>query len=132
MPKSKDAENLDKHLATQIRAQRARLGITARKLDEALGVLPGTMSRIERGVKRLDSETMLRFSAYLDIPMEAFFVGAPTPVVAPDPAAQSPVPVAEVDAFIGLYKAIPNKETRHELLGLVRSVADSPLYTESG
>ncbi len=130
MPKSRDTAHLDKHLAMQVRAHRTRLKMTSRLLDETLGAPGGTVSRIERGEKRLDSQTLLRFAHFLGMPIEAFFVGAPKTDVSPDPATQSSVPVAEVEAFVDLYRAISNKPARHEFLGLVRSVAESPHYSK--
>lgn len=85
----------------------------------------GTISRIERGDKRLDCLTMLRLAAHLKFSVDDFFSGAPDTGLSPFLLPQNGVAISDVEAVLKSYKAIENPEIRSEILSLVRSVADS-------
>ena len=131
MSNSPQVDDLNEHLSLQVRAHRIRLGLTLREMDTILGLPHGAASRIERSEKRMDAKTLFRLATFLNVSEDVFFIGAPDPDVEPDSAITSTVPVSEVRTFLSVYSAIENKEARHELLALVRTVADSPHYTNA-
>ena len=131
MAKSNGVDELDAHLAAQVQAHRARLRLSSRQMDEVLGGSIGITSRIERGEKRLDTKTMHRLATYLNVPVDAFFVGVPKTDVFPVDTTLSEVPISEVSAFISAYRSIKSTDARRKILALVRTVGESPHYSSA-
>ncbi|NQW00401.1 MAG: helix-turn-helix transcriptional regulator [Rhodospirillales bacterium] len=125
--KVNDLTEINGYLSKQVRACRLRLRMTLREMDAALALSGGTVSRIERGEKRLDCVTLVRLAEFMDLSVDAFFVGAPAVDVAYVPP-PSGVEVADVEAIVKAYGAIENVDARREILSLMRSVADSASY----
>lgn len=127
--KTNDLSPLNQHLAVRVRLYRAQMQMTLKELDQALSLPPGTVSRIERGDKRLDCLTLHKFSEFLNIPIDAFFEDMPeTGLSAPD-VPRSGVAVSEIEDLLETYTQIQTPQVRREFLTLLRSISDSPAYS---
>jgi transcriptional regulator with XRE-family HTH domain len=116
---------IDRHLAACIRFYRERCGMDARTLDRAARLLPGSVSKLERGEKTLKLPQLLALSEALGLDMDRFFEGAPEIRRVDDLKACPCIPVSEAEELIRAFIAMPNPQSRKEFSALVRSVADS-------
>ncbi len=132
MLKVKDTKQLNDYLSAQVRAQRTRLGMTLRELDLALVWSPGTVARLERGDKRLDSQTLFKLATYLNTSVDSFFAEAPEIDARPDRLTRSDIRAEDVSEFISACQTIPNRSARREILALMRTVAESACYRPPG
>lgn len=56
-----------------IKKYRENKGLTITTLAERLGISRSYMSRIEKGERRLDTETLVKISDILEVPIENFY-----------------------------------------------------------
>ena len=67
------AEAVDVHVGNRVRLRRMTLGMSQKKLGEALGLTFQQVQKYERGANRIGASRLHRISEVLDVPVNYFF-----------------------------------------------------------
>ncbi len=121
---------VDAHVGARIRLRRKLLGLSQQQLAERLGLTFQQVQKYERGVNRVSASKLYETAQVLQAPVTHFFEGLDG-----DSAAQAPPQVeTTVTAFLlttegmelaALFPRIPKGRMRHQVLELVRTLADA-------
>lgn len=71
--------NKDYVIGQRIRTQRRRLGMTQTELSKKMGITPGYLSSIERGVRRVSGRMIHQFHEQLNISYDYLLEGVSSP-----------------------------------------------------
>ena len=120
---------VDAHVGSRIRLRRKLLGLSQQQLAERLGLTFQQVQKYERGVNRVSASKLYETALVLNAPVTHFFEG-----LGEQPAAgKSPDGEAAVTAFLmtpeglelaALFPRIPKGRMRHQVLELVRTLAE--------
>ena len=122
---------VDAHVGARIRLRRKLLGLSQQQLAERLGLTFQQVQKYERGVNRVSASKLSETAQVLEAPVMHFFEGLEgrEPKTA-RPAARE----AAVTAFLmtseglelaSLFPRIPKGRMRHQVLELVRTLAEA-------
>lgn len=79
------ATNKDYIIGQRIRTQRRRLGMTQTELSKKMGITPGYLSSIERGVRRVSGRMIHQFHEQLNLSYDYLLEGVnPTEALIPN------------------------------------------------
>ena len=121
--------HVDAHVGSRIRLRRKLLGLSQQQLAEQLGLTFQQVQKYERGVNRVSASKLYETAQVLGAPVTHFFEGL-------DGEPQfngSPAGEAAVTAFLmtpeglelaTLFPRIPKGRMRHQVLELVRTLAE--------
>ena len=123
--------HVDAHVGARIRLRRKLLGLSQQQLAERLGLTFQQVQKYERGVNRVSASKLYETAQVLGAPVTHFFEG----LDGEDRTFQSP-PTGEaaVTAFLmtpeglelaTLFPRIPKGRMRHQVLELVRTLAEA-------
>jgi transcriptional regulator with XRE-family HTH domain len=120
---------IDVEVGARIRARRVSLGISQTALAKALGLTFQQVQKYERGVNRVSASKLYETAQVLQAPVTHFFEGLDG-----EPAIEPPADgETSVTAFLltteglelaTLFPRIPKGRMRHQVLELVRTLAD--------
>ena len=131
-----DAANLrkpspvDAHVGARIRLRRKLLGLSQQQLAERLGLTFQQVQKYERGVNRVSASKLYETAQVLGAAVTHFYEGLDDL----PPAGVSPEREAAVPAFLltpeglelaTLFPRIPRGRLRHQVLELVRTLAEA-------
>ena len=122
--------HVDAHVGARIRLRRKLLGLSQQQLAEKLGLTFQQVQKYERGVNRVSASKLYETAQVLGAPVTHFFEGLDG-----EPSFHSP-PTGEaaVTAFLmtpeglelaTLFPRIPKGRMRHQVLELVRTLAEA-------
>ena len=121
---------VDAHVGARIRLRRKLLGLSQQQLAERLGLTFQQVQKYERGVNRVSASKLYETAQVLQASVTHFFEGLD------GEAAADAAPEGEttVTAFLlttegmelaALFPRIPKGRMRHQVLELVRTLADA-------
>ena len=129
----KDSLNsTDKHVGSQVRMRRVKLGMSQSKLAEAVGLTFQQIQKYEKGANRISASRLQQFANILGVPVPFFFEDAPNASSQRKAKTVDPS-IAYVSEFISssdglaLIKAfmqIKNAKLRRGIANLVEQIAD--------
>ena len=90
--KKRSLNRIDKYVGARIRSRREMLGISQRKLANALGMTFQQIQRYENGTDRIAAGRLQQLSQALHAPLAFFFHGAPEMSVGRSSEAPAPSP----------------------------------------
>lgn len=135
-----NANKVDKHVGSRVKARRQVLGISQEKLGGALGVTFQQIQKYEKGTNRISASRLQQIGAALGVPVGYFFEGLQD--VAPTTggfAESTPPPyasgIASTDEGLLLVKAflrIEDSAVRRRIIELVESIAGTPAPPPGG
>src|ERR1700686_2778074 len=108
----------DKYVGSRVRMRRLMLGLSQAQLGEALGIVFQQVHKYENGANRISASRLQGISQILQVPIEFFFEGAPSPQFVSDYLATSD--------GLNLTKAfmrIQNAQLRRSIVNLVEGIA---------
>jgi transcriptional regulator with XRE-family HTH domain len=70
---------VDAYVGARLRMRRVMLGMSQGKLGQLLGVTFQQVQKYEKGSNRISASRLRQASHVLDVPVEFFYEGAPTP-----------------------------------------------------
>ena len=73
----KSPNQIDKHIGSRVRARRIMLGMSQKRLADALGLTFQQVQKYEKGVNRIGASRLLQIAGILDVSIEFFFEGLP-------------------------------------------------------
>jgi len=121
--------HVDAHVGSRIRLRRKLLGLSQQQLAEQLGLTFQQVQKYERGVNRVSASKLYETAQVLGAPVMHFFEGLDgEPQFDRPPASE-----AAVTAFLmtpeglelaTLFPRIPKGRMRHQVLELVRTLAE--------
>jgi len=121
---------VDAHVGSRIRLRRKLLGLSQQQLAQRLGLTFQQVQKYERGVNRVSASKLYETALVLEAPVTHFFEGLDDQ----PQAANSPEGEAAVTAFLmtpeglelaTLFPRIPRGRMRHQVLELVRTLAET-------
>jgi len=102
---------VDIHVGSRVRLRRTLLGMSQKKLGNALGLTFQQIQKYERGANRIGSSRLYQFAQVLDVPVSFFFDDMPANVTGRGPGLSEDSPEKfEQEQFV-----------RRETLELVRA-----------
>jgi transcriptional regulator with XRE-family HTH domain len=128
----KQANSIDKHVGSQIRARRITRGMSQEKLAKLLGLTFQQVQKYEKGVNRIGAGRLFDVARILDVGILYFYDGlvkesSGRPGFAEDesPAPVPAAPAAETAQLLAAFTRIHDPKVRRRILDLVKSLADS-------
>ncbi len=122
---------VDAYVGARLRMRRVMLGMSQGKLGQLLGVTFQQVQKYEKGSNRISASRLRQASHVLDVPVEFFYEGAPTPP--PDGAEASETTMQPFDvAFLATtegfqlnraFLRIRDPKVRRRIVELVVSLA---------
>ena len=121
---------IDKHVGTNLRARRTKLGMSQTTLADALGMSFQQVQKYEKGANRIGAGRLQHIAQILKMPVQSFFEGLPehgqrrAPTDAPD--AQYVADYLATSDGLNLTKAfmqIPNAKLRRSIVNLLEQIA---------
>ena len=122
--------HVDAHVGARIRLRRKLLGLSQQQLADKLGLTFQQVQKYERGVNRVSASKLYETAQVLSAPVTHFFEGLDG-----EPGySGAPTGEAAVTAFLmtpeglelaTLFPRIPKGRMRHQVLELVRTLAES-------
>ena len=119
---------LERHIGGRLAGRRRQLGLSARALDLALTVSPGSTARFEKGERSLSAAQLLALTDVLGVPLEYFFEGSRAfspPSPKPNDDVPTPEMIREMEHFLAKYMLIGNTKVRRDLLSLLKAASRS-------
>lgn len=127
----KQANSIDKHVGSQVRARRMTRGMSQEKLAKLLGLTFQQVQKYEKGVNRIGAGRLFDLARILDVGILYFYDGlvdessgrgfAEDGAPAPSPPPQS----AEAAQLLAAFARIHDPKVRRRILDLVKSLAGS-------
>jgi len=102
--------------------------MTARDLERAASLKPGSISKLERNQKRLQPDALVALSGALKLDIDGFFEGAPSIEPSDARISDKNITTAEIENLVLAFLSITNPKSRREFSRLVRSIANNPLF----
>jgi transcriptional regulator with XRE-family HTH domain len=112
------ADSIDKHVGTRLRARRMMLGMTQTDIGAAIGVSFQQVQHYEKGVYRIGAGQLHQLAGILGVPVSYFFEGPS--------ASADPMDGLADSATMRLAKAFPritDAEMRRRIVRLVEELA---------
>jgi len=110
------ANPIDVHVGSRVRARRTMLGLSQEGLANRLGITFQQVQKYERGANRMGSSRLYDISVALDVPVSFFFDDMPDDIAAQSPRAIIKGAGSELMALPG-----GDSFSRRETLDLVRA-----------
>ena len=130
-PKTQTPNPIDVRVGARLRLRRNMLGLSQKKLGEAIGLTFQQVQKYERGANRIGASRLYELSRVLDVPV-SFFFDDTDPVRAPAMGgfAEPPVEAFESDPLhkretvelVRAYLSIEDATVRRRLLDLVKAL----------
>jgi transcriptional regulator with XRE-family HTH domain len=79
---SSSSNVVDAYVGARLRMRRVMLGMSQGKLGQLLGVTFQQIQKYEKGANRISASRLRQASHVLEVPVEFFYEGAPTPAAA--------------------------------------------------
>jgi transcriptional regulator with XRE-family HTH domain len=76
---TKSSTPIDKHVGARVRMRRMMMKMSQTALGDALGVTFQQVQKYEKGTNRIGAGRLQQIAGLLQVPIEFFFEGAPTP-----------------------------------------------------
>ena len=122
---------VDKHVGNRVRMRRRMIGISQRKLGDAIGVAFQQVQQYESGANCIPVSRLQRISEILEVPAAFFFEGAPNLHGATHGMKEAPSPAYASDFLataegLSLTKAfmrIKEPKLRRSIVDLVKKIA---------
>jgi transcriptional regulator with XRE-family HTH domain len=111
---------IDVHVGSRVRLRRNTLGLSQKKLGEAIGLSYQQVQKYERGATRISASQLFEFASLLNVPI-AFFFGPVDPVWAE--LADDPLRQPEVTELADAYDTIADPAAQRRLIDLARALA---------
>ena len=127
---------VDIHVGSRVRLRRTLLGMSQKKLGNALGLTFQQIQKYERGANRIGSSRLFLLSRILDVPVSFFFDDMAPEVASGQPdfaeAAQAnfdqdDLAKRETLELVRAYYKITDADVRKRLFDLVKAVGDQVL-----
>jgi len=127
---------VDIHVGSRVRLRRTLLGMSQKKLGNALGLTFQQIQKYERGANRIGSTRLFLLSRILDVPVSFFFDDMAPEVASGQPdfaeAAQAnfdqdDLAKRETLELVRAYYKITDADVRKRLFDLVKAVGDQVL-----
>ena len=127
---------VDIHVGSHVRLRRTLLGMSQKKLGNALGLTFQQIQKYERGANRIGSSRLFLLSRILDVPVSFFFDDMAPEVASGQPdfaeAAQAnfdqdDLAKRETLELVRAYYKITDADVRKRLFDLVKAVGDQVL-----
>lgn len=126
-----NANKIDRHVGSRVKARRQVLGISQEKLGGALGVTFQQIQKYEKGTNRISASRLQQIGATLGVPVGYFFEGlqdAPSRAAGfGEPSAPSyTVDAVSTDEGLRLMRAflrIQDPAVRRRIIELVESIS---------
>ena len=127
---------VDIHVGSRVRLRRTLLGMSQKKLGNALGLTFQQIQKYERGANRIGSSRLFLLSRILDVPVSFFFDDMAPEVASgrPDFAGaaqanfdQDDLAKRETLELVRAYYKITDADVRKRLFDLVKAVGDQVL-----
>jgi transcriptional regulator with XRE-family HTH domain len=120
---------VDAHVGTRIRLRRKLLGLSQQQLAERLGLTFQQVQKYERGVNRVSASKLYETAQVLQAPVTHFFEGLDGEPLIEAPRNGETTVTAFLMTTEGLelatlFPRIPKGRMRHQVLELVRTLAD--------
>lgn len=115
-------ESINEHVSQKIRTRRLELGMTQKKVAQALGVSFQQLQKYEHGKNRLSAGRLYQLADILDMPITYFFEGCEKN--APQDANQ---PKTTLDTLassrlVRQFDSISSPALRQSVLGVIRAL----------
>lgn len=114
---------VDIYVGKKLRLQRMMLGITQKKVGEAIGVTFQQVQKYESGVNRISAGQLYELSQYLNVPVSYFYEGYNNRINISEIAEISPED-NNVSLLVNSYIKLP-QTLRGKILLLVKSIVKS-------
>ncbi|MGV6875101.1 helix-turn-helix domain-containing protein [Pseudochelatococcus sp. B33] len=127
-----NANKVDRHVGSRVKARRQVLGISQEKLGGALGVTFQQIQKYEKGTNRISASRLQQIGAALGVPVGYFFEGLQEAVPSAPGFAEAPPPpytggeTASTDEGLRLMRAflrIEDPGVRRRIIELAESIA---------
>ncbi len=120
---------VDAHVGARIRLRRKLLGLSQQQLADRLGLTFQQVQKYERGVNRVSASKLYETAQALEVPVTHFFEGLDGEATAGrtsegETAVTSFLMTTEGLELASLFPRIPKGRMRHQVLELVRTLAD--------
>lgn len=121
---------VDAYVGTRLRVRRVMLGMSQGKLGQLLGVTFQQIQKYEKGSNRISASRLRQAAHALEVPVEYFYEGAPSPAGGGEPL-ESPTEAFDV-AFLATtegfqlnraFLRIRDPKVRRRIVDLVISLA---------
>jgi len=76
---TKSSTPIDKHVGARVRMRRMMMKMSQTALGDALGVTFQQVQKYEKGTNRIGAGRLQQIAGLLQVPIEFFFEGAPSP-----------------------------------------------------
>ena len=103
---------IDVHVGSRIRFRRSLLGMSQKRLGEALGLTFQQVQKYESGVNRVSASRLFDLSRVLEVPIGFFFDDVPDVVLSR----------RETLELVGAYYRILDPAVRQRVLDLIKSL----------
>jgi transcriptional regulator with XRE-family HTH domain len=117
------ADSIDKHVGTRLRARRMMLGMTQTDIGAAIGVSFQQVQHYEKGVYRIGAGQLHQLAGILGVPVTYFFEGTAAEAC---PPTEDPMAFLATSAGLRLAMAfarITDRELRRRIVHLVEELA---------
>lgn len=127
------ADSVDAHVGKRLQLRRSLLGLSQEKLGEAVGLTFQQIQKYEKGLNRISSGNLYKFSKILEVPVAYFFEA----MDAANAAASYGLSDNDQEEFVGndvmqsretvelvrTYYAIKDPELRKDAVKFMKSIA---------
>jgi transcriptional regulator with XRE-family HTH domain len=129
---AKKAPNpIDKHVGSRVRMRRMMLNMSQEKLGDALGLTFQQVQKYEKGTNRIGASRLQQIAHILQVPVEFFFEGAPSPPVSGNGAKDAPsasyvsdfLATSEGLSLTKAFTRIKEPKLRRRIVDLVEEIA---------
>jgi len=133
VPAKKSPDPIDKHVGARLRMRRSLLKMSQAKLGDALGLTFQQVQKYEKGTNRIGAGRLQQIASILQVPLDFFFEGAPTPYRKGDGHGDGPSP-AYVTKFLAMsdglaltkaFVRIKDPSVRRNIVRLVQTITAS-------
>jgi transcriptional regulator with XRE-family HTH domain len=123
---------VDRHVGSRMRMRRMLIGMSQKKLGEALGITFQQIQKYEKGTNRIGASRLHHIARVLGVPIEFFYEGAPQ-VGAVQGFAESPasgyvadfLTTSEGLELVKAFIAIKDPKVRRRIVDLAKALGQS-------
>lgn len=76
---NKKSNPVDAHVGSRVRLRRMLVGLSQEKLGDQMGLTFQQIQKYEKGINRIGASRLYQLSQILEVPVQFFFEGAPSP-----------------------------------------------------
>jgi transcriptional regulator with XRE-family HTH domain len=131
---------VDAHVGKRLRLRRGLMGLSQEKLGQAVGLTFQQIQKYEKGANRVSCSRLYEFARLLEVPASYFFEDLPANIVPISSRKGPPYAGGALEAalmtspdrprrdtleLVRAFEQLPNREMRHAVLQLVKSVVEN-------